>query len=64
MFEPKEFTYTVKKQQPITEKQKKYLLALINYHKIQADFNVESLTKNEASKKIDKILSEKGRILY
>lgn len=64
LFEPKKFIYEVRKQQPITEKQKKYLMALINYHKIQADFNIESLTKNEASKKIDKIISEKGRILY
>lgn len=64
LFEPKEFTYTVKKLQPITDKQKKYLLALMEYHEIEADFDVDVLTKNEASKKIDKILSEKGRILY
>jgi DNA polymerase-3 subunit alpha (Gram-positive type) len=64
LFEPKEFSYTVKKLQPITEKQKKYLVALMKYHEIEMDFNIESLTKNEASKKIDKILSEKGRILY
>ena len=64
LFEPREFTFYVKKLQPMTGKQKKYLMALIKYHKIEADFNIDALTKNEASKKIDKILSEKGRILY
>lgn len=64
LFEPKEFVYTVKKMSPITEKQKKYLIALIEYHEIETDFDIDMLTKSEASKKIDKILSEKGRILY
>lgn len=64
LFEAEELVYKVKKMQPITDKQRKYLLALIDYHKIEIDYDVDSLSKNEASKKIDKILSEKGRILY
>lgn len=36
----------------------------MKYHNIQPDFNIDSLTKSEASKKIDKIISEKGKILY
>ena len=63
-FEPYELVYTVKKLQPITERQKKYLQDLITYHEITIDYDIHSLTKNEASKKIDKILSEKGRIFY
>lgn len=64
MFEPFDFKFKVKKIQPITDKQKKYLTDLMKYHNIQPDFNIDSLTKSEASKKIDKIISEKGKILY
>lgn len=62
LFEPKELIYSVKKLQPITERQKKYLTDLMKWHHIVPDFDINTLTKNEASKKIDKILSEKGRI--
>lgn len=62
LFEPKELVYTVKKLQPITERQKKYLTDLMKWHHIVPDFDIDMLTKNEASKKIDKILSENGRI--
>lgn len=62
LFEPKELIYTVKKLQPITERQKKYLADLMKWHHIVPDFDINMLTKNEASKKIDKILSENGRI--
>ena len=48
--------------QAITDKQRKYLLDLIRYHNLTVDFDVERKKKNEASRKIDKILSEKGRI--
>ncbi|MCR5703215.1 MAG: 3'-5' exoribonuclease [Eubacterium sp.] len=63
-FEPKELNYRVRKMTPITERQKSYLKALIEYHQIEIDYDISQLTKNEASKKIDKILSEKGRIFY
>ena len=49
--------------QPITDRQKKYLKDLMVYHKIQMNFNIDELSKNEASKKIDKILSEKAEFL-
>ncbi|MFQ9515969.1 MAG: PolC-type DNA polymerase III [Eubacterium sp.] len=62
LFEPYQFTYAVKKLQPITERQKKYLGDLMKYHNILPDFDINMLSKNEASKKIDKILAEKGRI--
>jgi DNA polymerase-3 subunit alpha (Gram-positive type) len=62
LFEPYEFSYKVKKMQAITDKQRKYLLDLIRYHNLTVDFDVDGLSKNEASRKIDKILSEKGRI--
>lgn len=62
LFEPYQFTYNVKKMQPITERQKKYLRDLMRYHNIVPDFDIDALSKNEASRKIDKILTEKGRI--
>ena len=48
--------------QSITDKQKKYLRDLMNYHQIKMDFDIDTLTKNEASRKIDIILSVKGKI--
>lgn len=62
LFEARELVYRVKKLQPITERQKKYLTDLMKWHHIEPDFDISMLTKNEASKKIDKILSENGRI--
>lgn len=62
LFEPYTFTYSVKKMQPITDRQKKYLRDLMEYHQIIPDFDINALSKNEASRKIDKILTEKGRI--
>ncbi len=62
IFQPYEFSYKVKKMQAITDKQKKYLMNLMKYHKIPVDFDIDTLSKNEASRKIDKILSEKGKI--
>ncbi len=62
LFEPRQLTYTVKKLQPITDKQKKYLTDLMKRHNILPDFDINLLSKNEASKKIDKILSENGKI--
>lgn len=64
IFLPQKMEMSVKKLQPITDKQIKYLTNLCNYHKIHMDFDIHKLSRNEASRKIDKILSEKGRILY
>lgn len=64
VFEPQALAMKVKKTQPITPRQIKYLKDLYKYHNMEMDFDVEMLSKNEASRKIDKILSEKGRIFY
>ena len=55
--------YSVKKESPITNSQKGYLNDLIKYHKITIDVSLDTLTKNEASRLIDKIISTHGRIL-
>lgn len=64
VFEPKALTFKVKKNRPITGKQKNYLIDLIKYHKIDYIKSVEALTQSEASRIIDKIILEKGRINY
>lgn len=61
-FEPKEIVYKVKKQGPITAAQIRQLEALLQYHKLNQSFEVSMLTKNEASRMIDKIILQYGRI--
>lgn len=55
LFEPKPLVFKVKKESPITKAQLLYLMNLAKYHKI--DVELESLTKNEASRLIDNIKS-------
>lgn len=62
VFQPKPLLYKVRKVQPITKKQKNYLNDLIKYHRIESVCSIDSLTQSEASKWIDRIIFEKGRI--
>lgn len=62
IFKPQRLIYTVKKQGPITFSQKVYLNDLLRYHRIETDVTIESLTKSEASRMIDKIILNHGRI--
>lgn len=62
VFKPYKLAYKSKKQSPITEKQKVYLLDLIKYHRIDFKSDISMMTKSEASRWIDKILSTYGRI--
>lgn len=62
LFAPKALIYKARKQSPITPAQKGYLNDLIKYHKITLDKSADSLTKNEASRIIDRIILEYGRI--
>lgn len=63
LFLPKRLIYKVKNDEPITNSQKNYLNDLIKYHKIENSHSISKLTKSEASKIIDKIIFEKGRII-
>jgi DNA polymerase-3 subunit alpha (Gram-positive type) len=64
VFRPKLLKYKTKKSQPITNKQKKALIDLLKYHKIDIVLqSIEGLTQSEASRWIDKIILERGRIL-
>lgn len=61
-FIPQELIFQVKKQSPITNSQKVYLIDLVKYHRIELDVTIESMTRNDASRLIDKIILEYGRI--
>ncbi len=61
LFVTKPLVYQVKKEGPITKAQKKRLNDLLKYHKIVLDKEVDTLTKNEASRYIDRIIFEHGR---
>lgn len=63
LFCSKQLIYKVKKQGPMTLAQKRYLQDLVKYHRINLNVNPESLTKNEASRLIDEILSTYGKIM-
>lgn len=54
--------YMAKKQCPITNSQKRYLNDLLKYHKIELNIRIEELTKSEASRMIDRVLLQYGKI--
>ncbi len=61
-FAAKPLIYKPKRQTPATPSQKKHLKDLLIYHKIDVIISFESLTRSEASRTIDKILTKYGRI--
>lgn len=61
LFMPMDIVYTAKKDTPITPKQTAFLKSLIKQHGVILDKKIESLTKSQASREIDKILSTYGR---
>lgn len=66
--EMERFTYPVscyvkvKKQEPITQRQKNYLNDLVKYHKINRALDIDNMTKSQASQTIDRIILEYGRM--
>lgn len=61
-FRPLPLVYRAKKQSPATERQKRHLKELAEYHKIELDIDIETLTKSEASRKTDRILAQYGKM--
>ena len=61
LFVPKPLIYRAKREQPATKRQKEYLQDLIKCHRIDVTVQIESLSRNEASRMIDQILSQYGR---
>ena len=62
IFLPKPLHYKVKKRTPITLAQKRDLNHLFIYHKIVPNMDISYLSRSEASKLIDRIHKEYGRI--
>lgn len=63
LFEPQPLVFKVKKESPITNSQKVYLRDLLKYHRIDCNVKIEQLTKNEASRMIDGIILQHGKIM-
>ena len=53
--------YKTKRQTPATKIQKIHLKELADYHKIELDIVWEQLTRSEASRLMDKLISQYGR---
>lgn len=63
LFEPSPLLFRAKKEGPITNSQKAYLRDLLKYHRIESNVKIDGLTKSEASRMIDGILSRYGKML-
>jgi len=64
VFEPEQLMYKQKKIQPVTKKQLDFIRSLCKYHNLSMDRNCNEMTRSEASKLIDSIISEHGNIQY
>ena len=60
-FAPFPLIYKIKRESPIRPQQKQRLYSLLEQHKIIPDYDVEKLTRNEASRIIDRIYFTYGR---
>ncbi|MDE7284176.1 MAG: 3'-5' exonuclease [Lachnospiraceae bacterium] len=60
-FKPIPLKYNVKRETPVTIPQKNQLYKLLDRHKLKVDYNVEKLTRSEASRIIAQLLAEYGR---
>lgn len=61
LFRPKRLRHNVKRETPATKPQKEQLYKLVDRHKLIIDYDIEKLTRSEASRRIDRILAEYGR---
>ncbi len=61
LFLPQKLVFSVKKDTPATKRQKQRLYELIEQHRLNIDYDVEKLSRSEASRYTDKIFAEYGR---
>lgn len=61
VFKPQPLHYAVKKDSPATRAQKERLYRLIEQHKLEVEYDLEKLSRSEASRITDKIYAEYGR---
>lgn len=62
VFMKKPLVYQVKKESPVTKKQIEQLQRFLSYYHIDSAYNIERMTKNEASRYLDRLISSYGRI--
>lgn len=62
VFLPEQLQFKHKKAQPCTIKQTEYIKALCCYHGLEMNYDFNALTRSEASKIIDGIISRYGRM--
>ncbi len=62
LFVPEPMNCRVRRASPITNSQKVYLRDLIKCHRIESNVKIETLTKSEASRMIDSIISQYGKL--
>ncbi len=61
VFEPCKLNYQVKRETPATSAQKERLYKLAREHKLILEYDVNTLTRNEASRIADKIILKYGK---
>lgn len=61
IFQPQTLHYTVKRDTPATKAQKERLYRLIGLHTLEVDYDVEMLSRSEASRITDRIYATYGR---
>lgn len=61
VFAPFKLIYRVKRETPATAAQKERLYKLTNEHKLILEYDINTLTRNEASRLADKIILKYGR---
>lgn len=62
LFSPQHVAVKTARTDPVTDAQKRYLSALLLHHKLTLDVPMDSLSKSEASRKIDGIIRDYGKI--
>ena len=62
VFVPQKLVYQVKKEHPATKRQRENLARILCHHGLTADYELEKLTRNEASRYMDQIILQYGRI--
>ena len=61
LFRPKRLHYQARRDTPLTIPQKEQLYKLADRHRLVLDYDIEKLTRSEASRRIAQILAEYGR---
>ena len=64
LFHPVPMYFKAKKTEPMTQKQRSFLNAILKYHQLEEKYSMENLSKSEASRLIDKLLRAYGRVPY